>query len=264
MIDYTTVVGVDVKHLRQLAWVWPTWKRHKPSLLDHPMIIFRDREWGSEVEVRRVVDHPDLKVYPWPMEGVYYEGGGENKWSGSQRYRMLAGFVYVPAMFVKTPYWLKLDTDTIAEGQDDWIDPEWFKDKPAIVSAPWSFTKPPDQMMKLDQWVRQHELTGLLPIDLTFAEPLNLIPKPGASRIGHKRIISWCAFFHTGFTQGCAGAAHATCGPYQLPVPSQDGYLWYVAKRLGLGIVRTGMKSRGWKHRSTDRNVRLESEEAMK
>ena len=264
VLEYTTVVGVDRKHLRQLSWVWPTWRRHKPSLLSRPMIVFRDVNQVSEAEVRSVVDHPDLSVPPWPPPAVNYSGIGEDKWTGSQRYKLLAGFVFIPAMYVVTPYWLKLDTDTIATGRDDWIDPGWFADGPAVVSAPWSFTKPADQMLKLDRWVEEYRDASILMQELNEQHPLNLAPKPGWSRVKHQRIISWCAFFATAFTRSCAFAAHKTVGPYQLPVPSQDGFMWYVAKRLGLGIVRTGMKGRGWKHRSTDRNVCLASEEAMK
>lgn len=261
--DYTTVVGVDRKHLQQLAWVWPTWKKHKPSLLDHPMIVFRDwTEIVTEGEVRRIVDHPDLIVIEWPVGYRYdYQLPGNSKWDNEQRYKMLAGFIHVPAMYVHTPYWLKIDTDTVATGCDDWIDPKWFEDLPAIVSQPWSFTKPADQMIKFDRWVDDNKTE--LP-ELNVSPRLGIIPKSGWSRVRHKRIISWCAFFRTDFTCDCADFASRTCKSYGLPEPSQDGYMWYVAKRLGLKIVRQGMKSFGWQHWSTDRNIRKYAEESLK
>ncbi|KKL21208.1 hypothetical protein LCGC14_2447740, partial [marine sediment metagenome] len=151
-VDYTLVCGVDAKHIRQLAWVWPTWKFHKPSLLNHPMIVFYDTSQVKEEEIRRVVDHPNLTIVPWPPKGVTYERSMEGKFGDPQRYKMLAGFVYVPWRYVQTKYWLKLDVDTVATGQDDWIDEKWFENSPAIVAQPWGFTKPPDQMQMLDKW----------------------------------------------------------------------------------------------------------------
>lgn len=255
--DYTLIVGVDRKHLQQLAWVWPTWKLHKPGLLQVPMIVFYDRLQVDEQAVRTVVDHPLLQVVPWSNSGsvVHAQPTGEppNKWNDSQRCKMLAGFVYVPAMLCKTAYWLKIDTDTVAVGRDDWIDPKWFDDDPAIVSHPWGFTKPADQMLDLDRWVEDNR--GWMPA-LAAKEPLQLEPKPGWSRVRHKRIISWCAFFQTDFTRLCADCARNTVGDGLLPVQSQDGYLFYVAKRLGLGIERVNMKNRGWEHWSTNHNVR--------
>jgi hypothetical protein len=256
MIDYTLVVGVDQRHLRQLAWTWPTWRRHKPSLLDHPMLAFHDESVTVD-QVRSVVDHPKLATVPWPPEGTIYPGMSGGKWSDPQRYKMLAGFVYVPTKFVMTQYWLKLDTDVVATGQDDWVEERWFDGQPAIVSHPWSFTKPPDQIDVLDRWADRYGLNLPRP-------SLHISPKPGADRVGHKRVISWCGFFKTSFTARAAALAQFTCGCNLLPVPSQDGFLWYIAQRLGLGVERVQMKRRGWQQWSTDGNVRRYSEEAIR
>jgi len=260
--DYTTVIGVDAWHLKQLAWTWPTWRRHKPSLLKQPMIVFYDWRQIVPCQVRGVVDHPDFKMVPWPPEGVAYSGDGTEKWTNPQRHKMFAGFVHTAARHVKTPYWLKIDTDVVATGQDDWIDPEWFKDGPAIVSHPWSFTRPPEQMLELDKWVQDN------PVELRIlgetAPPLGLTPEPGSDRVYHKRIISFVGFFSTFFTRVCAGLAESTCGPSQIPVPSQDGYTYYVAKRGGLSVVRTSMKERGWQQWHTFGNIRRYAEEALR
>ena len=173
---------------------------------------------------------------------------------------MLAGYVYVPAVAVKTPYWLKLDTDAVATGMEDWIDPEWFKDDPAIVSHPWGFTRPPNQMLELDAWVQEH--LDVMPM-FQGSKPLNLAPKPGEERVRHSRIISWCAFFKTSFNKACASAAAASLGMCQLPVASQDGFTFYCAKRLGLGIVRPSMKRCGWNVWSTEWNISYHARQAM-
>ena len=257
-VDYTLVVGVDDFHLRQLAVTWPTWKRHKPSLLKHPMLVFYDRDQVREEHVRAVVDHPGMTAVEWPRTPDVTYAGGDDKWSDPQRYKMLAGFVYVPAMRVSTRYWLKLDTDTVATGRDDWIDDEWFADSPAIVCQKWSFTKPPDQMLKLDEWAERSEIPAF-----KGTAPLRLAPEPGWSRVRHKRIISWCGFFKTSMTEAAACAAVWSCGVGQLPVPSQDGFLWYWAARCELRIKRLDFKSRGWEHWSSNGNVRAAAERAM-
>lgn len=261
MIDYTLVVGVDAHHLEQLAWTWPTWIRHKPSILQHPMVVFFDRAQISPNMVLSVVDpHPNLRLVMWPNHNQTYEGG-DDKWTDPQRYRMLAGFIHVPAVHIHTPYWLKIDTDTVATGIDSWIDEDWFKDDPAIVAQGWGFTKPPDQMLKLDAWVDGNsEVLN----DLWNEPALEMVPNGIDDKLRHKRIISWCGFFRTEFTKKASVWAERTSGPGKLPVPSQDGFLWYVATRLGLPVKRVDMKSKGWEHWSTMHNVVLASKRSLK
>ena len=250
--NYTVVVGVDAKHLRQLSWTLPTWQKHKKETMRHPMLVFYDREQVTEFEIRTTIQHSDLTMVPWPPEGVTYPEGDGERWSNPQRHKMLAGFVHIAARNISTSYWLKLDTDCVATGMDDWIDEKWFVGDPAIVCHRWTFTRPANQMLKLDWWVSEH--SDMLP-RLAACQPLDLVPQPGSDRVGHRRIISWCGFFHTGFTLDCAKMAERTCSPFQLPVPSHDGYLFYCAKRLGLGIVRPNMKSRGFSQWLTSNNI---------
>jgi hypothetical protein len=243
---------------------WKTWQRHKPSTMDCPILIVYDRQ---QVLPSRIVDllgtdslgGAGVQCYSWPPTDVEYPAGTD-KWTDSQRYRMLSGFVHATAKMVDTPFWLKLDTDVVATGQDNWIDPNWFSDNPAIVAQPWGFTKPANQMVDLDTWVATH---GDVLTELRSKPPLNLRPKPGWSMIRHPRIISWCGFFNTEFTRKCSEWAELTCGHGLLPVPSQDGFIWYCAARLGLPIVRPQMKNLGWEHWSTDGNVQKAYLKAM-
>jgi len=252
--DYTLVCGVDAYHLRQLLWVIATWKKHKPSMLERPAIVFFDRDDLECREVSRLLRPymSDLLCVAWPLDGVTYSGGND-KWTNPQRYKMLAGFVHVAASLVSTKYWLKMDTDVVAKDRDDWIDPNWFVDDPAIVSHRWTFTRPANQLEVLDQWVEDNKKH--LP-EFDGHPPLDMHPKPGADRIGHRRIISWCAFFRQDYTAECAAMANRVCGCAQLPVPSQDGYMWYVAKRRREDIRLTNMKSRGWQQWHTNKNIR--------
>jgi hypothetical protein len=256
--DYTLVLGLDNKHVQQLSWVWPTWIKHKPSLLKQPVVLFAERDVDLD-SVLRILDHGDVTVVWWPTDPLAQYPEGTDKWTNAQRCKMLAGFVHVPAALVKTEYWLKVDTDALAWGQDDWIDPSWFASKPAIVCHKWTFTKPPDQMVKLDQWVEQNP--GLE--ELNSQPPLNLIPEPGNSRLSHGRIASWCGFFKTDFTQKCAQWAAQTVGAHTMPVGSQDGYMWYCAKRMGLEIVTQNMKQFGWTYFSTQSNVQKHAKDIL-
>ena len=82
-------------------------------------------------------------------------------------------------------------------------------------------------------------------------------------RVGHRRITSWCGFFSTVFTGKAASLAAQTVGVHAIPEFSQDGYLWYLAKRMGFRIERPNMKSGGWGHWHTMGNVRKQSALAM-
>lgn len=259
--EYTLVCGVDEKHLRQLRFVWPTWKLHKPSLLDMRMVVFFDHTQISRSDVRQAIDHPRLSIIDWPMGGVNYDGDPDSKFHHPQRYKMLSGFVHVPAMTVTTDYWMKLDTDVVARSYDDWIDPIWFEGHPSIIAPKWTFTKPPQQMQLLDDWVNSNKERLSI---LAHKPPLNLVPKVGSDRLCHERIISWCGFFSTALSRVASEWAQATCGQGLLPVPSQDGYLWYVAKRLETQIKTVNMKRRGWEWWSTMANVEKHSQDALK
>ena len=255
-MQFTVVLGVDDAHVEHLKLVLPTWAKHKPSLLEQQFVLFYDRD----MKLGRVSSFleqyaKNVRYQIWPPEEIKYEGfetyfrGGNVKWFKPQRNKMLSGFVHVPAMTVQTLYWLKLDLDVVATGKNDWVDEEWFSNnKPAIVSHPWGYTKPPGQMCELDLWFREKVIPKFPTLGMT--KPLNLLPEPGSSLVKHKRIISWCAFFNTEFTRLCSDLCSETVGVYKLPVPSQDGVMWYLAKRLNYDIVTTNMKSRGWDHQS--------------
>lgn len=260
--DYTLVLGVDAKHFQQLKMVIPTWKKHKKSLFEKRWVVFHDNSIGG-LEVLHLLRSYGVQDYflcPWPPEGVEYEGDPNSKWTRPQREMMLSGFIHVAAEHVKTPYWLKIDTDTTASGMNEWIEPSWFEHDPAIISQKWAYTKPANQMLLLDKWVEDN------PKELEYWHKhpsLNLVPNEGSSMVKHQRIISWCGFFNTEFSKLCAKACRDTCGNGKLPCPSQDGVMWYLAKRGNFGIKRVNFKSLGWKHRSSMKGIREAVEEAM-
>jgi len=261
-MNFTTVCGLDRRHLEQLSLVWPTWKKNKPDILKNPMLVFYDYEQVSHEQVQEVLDHPNLEIRYWPRWKIFYGIGDGSKWAEPQRVKMLTGFVYISGLFVKTKYWLKLDTDVIARDQPDWINPDWFKNDPAIVCPPWGFTRPPEQMLFMDDWVEQNK--NRFPFqEIAGKPPLDLHPDQGEDRVKHKRICSWCGFFKSSLSRTCFQLAQAGCGPGFLPINSQDGYMWYVAKRLGLGIERVRMKNLGWETWSNRGNLVKNTMEIM-
>jgi hypothetical protein len=243
-MDFSVVLGIDRKTIEMLRLVFPTWRKHKPSLLHRRFVIFYNGV--SQQEIRDIIGYPiadqdalNATLVEW-AEGIQYPGDASDKWSNPQRAKMLAGFVHVPAAFVTTPYWLKLDLDVVAADRNHWVDPLWFNGNPSIIAPGWGYTKPPHSIMQLDAWAN-----GLPQFDGT--PRMNLIPNPGSDKVIHPRICSWCAFFNTEFTKYCARLAADSCGEGMLPIPSQDTYHWYCAERLKFVIRTVRMKRFGWK-----------------
>lgn len=181
---------------------------------------------------------------PWPPTDTDY---------ASQRERMLSGFVYA-ADYVATPWWLKIDTDAVALRTEDWEPADWFARDPDAddppdasfasgyyvwIASSWGYTKPADQMARLDDWADGvPELADRPRLDLPYT--------PGGKRCRHPRMASWLSFYRTDWTRWAAGLARSSVGPFKIPVPSQDGFHWYVSARRGNVGLRANMRRRGW------------------
>jgi len=229
VIDFTVVVGVDEQHLDEWRLTWPTWVRHRPEILRQPLLAVCDgaRPESYWRQALRFVDHSHLTVVTWHQSDV------------SQREKMLTGLTLAPAIHVRTPWFLKLDTDVVALTSGDWLPAEWFTAdehgrEPVFVASPWGYTKPADALQRLDDW-GDHvpEFQGRPRLAVPFT--------PGATRVRHKRISSWCFFGRTAWlrevTASCAGC---------LPIPSHDTFLWYCAARRGDYYRRVRMTNAGW------------------
>ena len=130
-MDFTTVIGVDAKTIGQLRVSHVTWRRFAPVLWDQPMIVFYDAAVLRPMDISEFLQHPQLTFINWPPEGCAYE---------NQRAKMLTGFVHVPPRFVRTRWWLKLDTDAVRLSDAAWIDPGWL-----VLRRGWSMScmRPP-------------------------------------------------------------------------------------------------------------------------
>ena len=246
MVDFTTVVGVDARHCRELRTVWPTWEALRPEILQHPLVLVCDGAAGEHQWHRWLsfIEHPDSRIRCWNMPGV------------GQREKMLTGLVLGTAEHVRTPWYLKLDTDVAAVRPADWLQPGWFRPddqgrEPAFVASPWSYTKPADAIRRLDDW-------GDAQPALRSHARLDLKPEPGGSLIRHRRIISWCFFGRTDWTGEVALACRG-----RLPVPSQDTLLWYWARRRGDFYRAVNMACYGWRHIHRTRVLRSACSRAL-
>ena len=245
-MDFTTVVAVDELHAEELRLVWPTWRHHRSELLGRPMLLVCDgdiplAEWEHRLEF---LEHPRKRLVPWRMPGV------------SQREKMLTSLVRAVALHVTTPWYLKLDTDTVAAGPADWLQPGWFEPDeasrlPVFISQPWGYTKPADAIERLDDW------GDTIPALQQYPR-LNLPVSPGSSRVRSRRIISWCFFGNTAWTEEAASYCSG-----RLPIASQDTYLWYCAARSQQFYRAFRMTSLGWRHIHRRRTLEAACRTAM-
>ncbi|MDP1591750.1 MAG: class I SAM-dependent methyltransferase [Prosthecobacter sp.] len=241
--DITLILGVDGAHLEELRLVWPGWMKYKPELRAMPCVVFYDAGQVSPADMTFMSDHPQVRHVPWDLPHAR-----------NQREKMLTGFVHVPAREVRTPWYLKLDTDVIATGPGEWIKPEWFEpdekgELPVFIAPAWGYSRPRYVMDVLDDWADG--------VRAFIGTPrLNLPYSSQATLVKHSRVISWLFFGRTDWT--CEMAA--LCGSDgRMPVSSQDTFMSYCATRLGCGHVRIRMTNHGWKHqRPRRRRVRAE------
>jgi len=246
VVDYTLTVAVDDRTAEQLRLVWPTWHRHRSAFFSRPMLVICDAQVGGlEYWQSRLawLEHPDRHLVLWECPD----------WPDlTQRERMLTAWVKVPPQYVETEYWLKIDSDSVAKDSRAWIDESWFDGLPALVTNPWGYSKPAYWPRLLDAW-------ALSVTDLTVGPPLALPPPlPDQETIKHSRIAGWLCFVRTDFSRRCVQFA-----PGRLPVPSQDTYHWYVARRLGESVVKVKFRGQGWDCIHSDRRRRKAVEEIM-
>jgi len=236
--EFTTICAVDPEHLPELAAVFPTWWHFKPEIFQRPFWVLRDIR--VHVEDIFVATNGAVDRIITVEDSDSFE---------SQREKMLNALVYV-AQHIETPYYLKLDTDTVATGHGQWIKPEWFEGNPVFVASPWGYTKPAEFIERLDAWANiNHDLEDYPP-------PKRKIEGNIARS---RRIISWCMFGETAFTK----MAISLFAGEKMPAPSQDTTLWYIAERLALPYRRVKMKKHGWRHVHGLNRIRHVANEAL-
>lgn len=248
--DFTTVVAVDANHLEDLRLAWPTWRKHKPEILERPLLVIADAMAGDARDWRlrlAWLDHPSrsIALWDWPNRD-------DSEMAGvTQAERMFTAFVHVPPAVVTTAYWMKLDVDTIATSHGDWLQKKWFRDRPTVIASPWGYTKPAKFVDDLNRWARG--VSGLSELD-----EKHRVTDPAARHFRSPRWCSWLAFLDTTWSRYASGLA-----PGRLPCPSQDTYHWYIADRRGDRVVTAKMKRHGWNNCSGRRRRQQLAREAL-
>lgn len=236
-MKFTTVTAVDDQHVKELELTWPTWRRHKPEIVANPLHVIVDGSASAWRQRLEFIDHPDLTVIGWEPSPQDWD----------QREKMLTALTVLPAQYVQTPWFLKLDTDAVATGPQKWIDEgRYFNERNAFTASPWGYSKPSHVLTDLDNW--GDEIAALRQY-----KRLNLPFSMKARSVKCRRIISWLMFVNTRWN--VEHLMPLLKGP-RLPVPSQDTLLWYVAARRGDRIQRVRFNKLGWKHAPSLRRIR--------
>ncbi len=231
--DTTLVTWVDEETKDALCLTWRTWMRFKPWLRDIPVLVLHPGEFDAEgdEDLRPLLsEHARLACASFQVHR-----------DTSMREQLAYQLVRIPAEQVKTPWYLKLDPQTIAPGLADWVMLDWFKPNdegrpPVLISHNWSYTKPADTLTRLDDWGDTVDGLREKPrLDLPFS--------PADSRILHDTISSWCFFGDTEWTREVLKYV-----PDRLPCPAHDTFMNYCAVRRGDHIVRLHLKDFGWEH----------------
>lgn len=261
--DFTILVAADQSHIEELRLSYATWARHKPSLLRRPMLIVYDDESGQShlpdwLARLSFIGHSDAAFIPASSCLPWNDSppGRNTPRDISQREKMLTTLVFA-VQHIETPYYLKLDCDTICTGPDDWIDPAWFDGSPAIIAPRWGYTKPYTMLDDLDRWAEGNSLSAGPRVRRATQWPSDGSIR---SRIAkHPRFISYCQFGEAEWTRRMAALAGN-----RLPCPSQDTFLSYCAVRSGALVRTVDMKARGWRHVGSNINrLRAAAAEAM-
>lgn len=222
---FTTIVGVDARHLQELRVAWPTWEQNCPAVTTGPILFVTDLtpielgQLGQLAPQARLVESRAILPIAFPP-----------RHSVTQRELMLSAIAHAPRL-VETELFLKLDTDTLAFPGDDAL----LRDHGAAIVAPrWNYTKPGCWIDTLDRW----------------ADAIGLIERRPAREVRggiamSRRIISYAMVGQTSFARELLDLL----GPDgRLPVPSQDTFLWYGAELLGRQIVRLRGDQTRWRH----------------
>jgi len=242
-------------HFQEFRLASQTWRKNRPEMWTNPMLIFADTSLRGESigwwarKLHQACDHPALRVVGWP--DVKPLPGQPD---ASQRHRMLSVFVYGVAEEVKTAYFLKIDTDTLCiKSENRWHENWWNETNPFVfVTSAWGYSKSIDRWHRLKAW-------GATVPQLRDLPEVEGEENPLKDHVRHGRIIS---FFFWGQTEFMRELEKLAPGPL-MPIDSQDGFVWYCAKRLGRRFAAVRIKKFGLFHgaRGMEKRVKAIMEE---
>jgi hypothetical protein len=248
MEKITVLTAVDDLHLNELYYSFQTWRKFSPEFFSSsPYVIMYDPTQVKDTDLRfNMFSGLDLTLVPWYDKNNTYT---------CQREKMLTSLVVGPE-HVKTKWYLKLDTDTLAVETKKWIYDEWFTDDIKLIGNPWGYTKPPDAIEKMDDW-------GDTIPEISKFPRLELHPQPGSNMVKHSRLTTWVSFCQTEWTKYISSFAKKENGDYKLPVASQDTYLIYIAQRMNYEHKKVRFRFMGWDHIARFHKLKKKCEELL-
>ena len=234
----TVVTACDVNHLPRLNATLPTWVRLKK--LTCPIIVFMHGVKLDDPSLNLIKEYDNVRFVDWDQPGAE-----------TQRERMLSAFVLGVAKEVKTEFWLKLDSDTVATNANSFMKDGFFEYD--MIGHKWGYTKPGTMVPKIDYWMDGLDKLGKLEkYDFKGAEKKYKIDgdldNPKKTKFISKRVISCIRLMKTSVTQEIA--SNVIFG--RLPVFSEDTLVWRWCERLDLKWGRHNFKKAGWAHTKKD------------
>ena len=233
----TVVVAIDNQHLNELLVSLPTWIKYKGFDKLPFLVIYDPKELHPADDRFEIFKNLNVEYVAFNQPLDVYE---------TQREKMLTALTIMPGLHVKTPWYLKIDTDCVARDDQRWYDKLWLTNKDySFITNPWGSTRPANAIELLDKWAVE-KFPGV--------QPLNLPYDPAEGKIKHKRIISWLFLCNTEWSKEM-GEHFNHDGIYKLPSisdktykVSQDTVLWYLAELHGYKYKLFNFKSKGWDH----------------
>lgn len=213
--DTTIVTACDEQYVEVLKHTFPNWRKYK-KIDRFPVMVFvygMDIANDPRLEFLRL---PNVTMIPWSMPNAE-----------SHREEMLSAFVFGTAEHVKTDYWLKLDADSYATDDREFVTDEMKQY--AFCGHKWGYSRS-DHIRQLDEWAKGHWKKKL-----KNAPPMIEEGKIEGRRFYHntKRTISFIQLHKTKFTRFCVNLIKGD----RLPAPTQDTYMFYVCNRFDPHLV---------------------------
>lgn len=213
--DVTIVSACDPYYVEILKWTFPNWIKYK-HIDKYPVIIFINSIElnDSRLDFLRL---PNVQLIPWSKEKDL-----DNV--TDHREEMLSAFFIGAARYVKTDYWLKLDSDSIATDNREFITPAMKQY--SIFSHRWGYSRP-DHIRALDSWVLtcpKHRRK------LALSKPMIEQGRIEGRRFYHnsKRFISYICLQKTRFTRFCVGLFKER----RMPCSSQDTTAYFLIQKF--------------------------------
>lgn len=201
--ERTVVTFISKKTRGHLQVTLPTWNR-KPDINGSLLIVFYSDLCTDELEF--VEDE-------WNGAVQLIESSATSPVDPSETF-----LINAPAV-VTTDHWIKLEPHVLFVDSQPLFPKRAFKTD--VFGHRWSYTRPVNWLVTLDEWFANSQFESLI-------EPIGcqLNADPSSNKVQHRRLTSWAAVQRTNFTRQVAGELGT-----DLPVPSHDTTLWYVAER---------------------------------